>query len=1591
MAEFIGNIEIPEIPADGEFPLVSQYPWGRAQQPRVEIHRMGPEAIKGKSEQRFLIGAGPRRFHVVLDELTPERRQQLADFWLVNKGAYGAFTYHAPTDDGTDVEDVIVRFEEPTLELEYFLSCICRTGLWLAEVVTEGPTYALDATVTRFVSDAMERALAEQVQELFPLVKIQPLREGYPAIYLSDRRVTVGEQLYQPRILDWRISQSVNGEADEARFELGNADRVFTELRNDVDLLWADIEFSLFHVNTLTKVDLWKGIIADWANSAKPVVSVRATDWLSELRLSYPPRKGSRTCWRDYDNPDSGCPWADESGETFTERTFNDGKNTGGVIRTRTYTFTPSTETCDKGFLTPNGCAAHGMEQFFGGLFVQPQTVITKDNAQSGLFKRNRPALTSASMVNDSVYGQVIPEFWGRIVNADKAVGFPIKAILTEGRDELDFYAAVGILSAGPVAEFAEPRATSFFRADGSEALPTTPHTLDGQPHHGWIKDRNVPGKSLYGLRCGSVTGHVGCHGGDPLTGSERIGGVILDTNADGDENNISLGEGGEGVQVYRPSKASGIAFIEIRREDEKGLQPSSLADHQMIGALRQGMGGWRWGESGREWEAGMYNPIWIAVNVILRARNLHQADAETQEALIDVEAAKFAANICDEQAVKLVGGEGMEIQYTFTGLIAEEKPLRDWIREILSSCLGYYTFSFGRIKFGLRENSGAAAAFNDGNVIWGSAEYSKSKPGFNKISATFADEEYNFAGNTIEVYDMDHALELGRGGAPVYWSTRIALTGVSTKSQCARLITTALREELGGVRAETRAYAHHVGLQTTVLALNVDPGMICSLNQADAPNRPANLPNGEEEIAAANHIEFRVQGWDLTPDFKVTLRGKSTHGEMYDLVVGPKPVDVTADPIPGEDLRPTNWRFHAATDGDGKLRLDRFSVGRGGDGVTVGYFELYHVDEATNRYGTIVGDLEIFNADVEAQSGNAGDGVVGSITLGIRAKVGVYTLTANSDGDFEIVDPDDDLIGVAVVGEEFSAQGVTLTITAGGTPFDAGDVFLMEVTSADEFVYSGLAPVEGEWLQADRELMKVKKVIPASIANFGTVQVERGVLGTAAATHRRVNTAITDIDPDFPNRIYVGTGLDLRPGAAIVLNDTVVEPFDQSQVNFYDENTGELITNLPLPRADVADAIYQDVRLWRVKLANENIRFAPRFFRSAQRARFVHPVSLPSAGVVLIRGQLDTSRGLKSPVVSLWPNSQSEMIAMRADFTPWPHRIRTFGGQPHQYRLPDIPAGDSVDFNEGVLAERQPWREAYAERVADESADPLPTPAGVSAVVPTVLVSQGIIRLSGTVDGRAVFVLSVGGANNATYPAWLGFEHEGVTTTAEAAESIAAWLNADDAFASHFKAEASGNDVLIYDRIGIGGTLITETSGDLVATTGGLFSQMGILTGRRYAVAFSGSGYRSELSPLSASTGPTGDASRIEVSGLPISGDGRVTTVELYALPDGAESGSLYAIAGVANGEQAAVDEVAESDLTSGNPYGGAMQPEASGALLITMNRCGAWFDLYIPRDKSRSNIAHGFAVDPVEEGDSITTDVSNDGGVADAVVMLR
>jgi hypothetical protein len=864
LPDFLGNVPVPEIAPNGVFPLVPDFPLEVRRDHEVVVHQFS--SGNTKIEQRLLLGTGARRFTIRKHWLRDSERIALRNFWESKYGPFGAFTYNAPNDNGVGTTPIICRFANEPLSWEMVADWACSLGITLIEIPTDTPSYPLNQTVNRFPPAALQAALLSQVQEIIPLVRIQPLEPGYPAIYVSDRRCTIGGQLYQARLLEFDgISQSIGNESDEAQFTFGNADRVMRDLSNDVDLFRAEIAFSLFHVGAGIKLDLWKGNIVNWSCDSGPEFRVTAADGLYELNLPYPTRKISRTCWKQFKGP--ACPYS--------------GPDTS----------------CDKGFDTLNGCRTHGMDDYFGGIIAKPQGVRIKDNS-TGVWGFGRSTLTSVSLVADSIYDQVLPEIY-----TDSPM--PVNAKIASGRDESDFYSAVGIVGEGPLGAYGAG------------------HKLDGQYHHGY------PG----------VLGLLENLGPDP-----NLTPFGFDTDAPG-----------------ITERAAGTAFVMIRRSDAKGLQLSRLSEHAMEVIVAQGLGGWTWtGPGDRAWQPAVTNPIWIAVNMLLRARGIRMgANATSQqldfaENLFDVEAAIAAAEVCNEQVTKLVGS-GTETQFKFRGVLQEEKPLRDWLQEVLMNCLGYYTFANGKLKLGVRVNSSAVEAFTEGNILFRSLQLAPLKPSFNHLTANFADEDFEFVANSISLYDIDHATLIGGGAGPLFFKSTVNLSGTASKSQAARVITVRLREELGGITPEEWKKARQISFRTTVLALSTEPGMVCSLTHPDMPG---------------GHSEFRVTGWRLNKDYSIDIEGRTVTDSMYDLVSGPKPADVVPEP-PAEEVLIDTGVPGVLTGipllGDyGTFAIDDMTVApdASGNANIVGAHEitlaLYYVDElTTDLWASIDSDLD--------------------------------------------------------------------------------------------------------------------------------------------------------------------------------------------------------------------------------------------------------------------------------------------------------------------------------------------------------------------------------------------------------------------------------------------------------------------------------------------------------------------------------------------------------------------------------------------------------------------------------------------------------
>jgi hypothetical protein len=823
MGDMLGPVPVPDPPLISQFPLTGDYGTGADLTPPIAIHVFDQPGLR--TEQRYMLGSGARRFRIQKDHLACGDYDALKTHWLQAQGQYAYFPYRHPKPDGT-FEIVNARYENPNLALDHLVGLICSNpGLTLLEVPTTTPSYTATTVVSRFPDSALTSALLSQVQQFIPLITIQP--RAYKAsdgttvtplpAFLANQRCNVtrpgqAAQLYLPRLLQWGgISQTIGEASDSASFTLGNADDVFTSWANQVSLYQAAISFSLFHVNTNYLIDLWAGFARPWTMTTDGKFELPATDGVFELTLGYPTRQLARTCWKVYRG--RFCPASSSNG-------FAD---------------------CPKSY---EACVARGVPKSFGGVVSNPQTVQILDNS-TGVWGFGRSWMQSVSIAEDTIYQRPVQEVYTDIPMV-------VTCDVAEGRDESEFYSALGIVGEGPLTSYD----TNLLQ-----------HHLDNQPPH------------------------------DPLHGGGWRPVLGNDPAADSDFFGLSAAPW-TGVP-YNSTYAAGLAFAEIRRTDEAGLQLSAITDRVMTVSVTGGIAGWTWTAPGnRVYTPSLSNPIWVAINIYLRARGLRLGQsnaslipAATMEQYFDVNQAIQMAALCELSVPKLVG-TGNERQYPFRGVLKERKPLRDWLQEVMNCCLGFFTFVNGKLWVGIRNDSSVHAgnAFTRANILYQSLQAAPVSPQFNWLVGEFGDEEFLFALNSVTVYDMDQAVAAGSIDSPEYHLSTMNFVGVSNKSQCARIITTRLREELGGVGPDEQRNARNCSFRTTLLALQTMVGDVVSLDHS-------RLPTGRSE--------GRVQKWILNPDFSIDIQTTATTDSMYAVDAGPKPDDVPALPVPPDVLVP--------------------------------------------------------------------------------------------------------------------------------------------------------------------------------------------------------------------------------------------------------------------------------------------------------------------------------------------------------------------------------------------------------------------------------------------------------------------------------------------------------------------------------------------------------------------------------------------------------------------------------------------------------------------------------------------------------------
>ena len=111
--------------------------------------------------------------------------------------------------------------------------------------------------------------------------------------------------------------------------------------------------------------------------------------------------------------------------------------------------------------------------------------------------------------------------------------------------------------------------------------------------------------------------------------------------------------------------------------------------------------------------------------------------------------------------------------------------------------------------------------------------------------------------------------------------------------------------------------------------------------------------------------------------------------------------------------------------------------------------------------HGVVAGATFAATGVAAALGTNTGNGTFGTITVSAGAMAGAYAVEFDDATHYVVNSPDGALVGHGTTGVAFSAGGLAFTITAGGTPFVAGDSFTVTVTYTANVAFVGLAVLD--------------------------------------------------------------------------------------------------------------------------------------------------------------------------------------------------------------------------------------------------------------------------------------------------------------------------------------------------------------------------------------------------------------------------------------------------------------------------------------------------------------------------------------------------
>lgn len=788
MPDLLGNlISIADPTISGVFPLPADFDVERSSGAEYVVHKIGL-----KKEQRILKRKGGNRWKVTNRFTKQSQLETLYTFFDAHRSPQQLFYFYDPFESGGAIDltgasvtgRYIVRFATTDLPVNYLLDGVAQVDVELVEVNTATTAVLVGVNWqyrnwrrTNSVETFTQAAITDDYAVVH-LAMVTPINAADEPIRVSDRRTqmvqnfnfgapTVRTGIYVPRLLAWDLEQEIDS-SDQASFVFDDADGVWSAYCKQVDLDRAEVDFTVApyipggpaHAEL---IQLWRGYVVDWEwNQKDGTFTLQCAGGINALQQQFPLRTISTTCQVLRFNDGVDCPYS--------------AQGSGG-----------DANSCDKSLDGANGCAAHGMTNYFQGVVIKPQAVSGKLNntGVAGFFKKG---YTTTSTPLKTVYGKTLPVIYGlgrQIVEAD----------IFETRDESEFFVASGLLSEGPLGSIGQV-------------------LLDGMTQHYGYQ----PVKAL-----GALAQNIGTII-DPAFRSSRAAFVSIRRT--------------DTVGLQNPNEPHSI-LVEILN----GVKVMTF--WWWTGPFTLG------GESDSSNPVEIAVDIALRAVGLRYALDVNSYSNKVKDYLLNLDSYTEARLWCAQQVPVLVGsGTEARFEYRGVlrepkpALDHMREVLGNAPIDLVWS---FGQISPKVRKDDITTPPTYQVTFEEAqNIIDGSFRSQRLKPKFNHLTLLYSDIDYDFAERDINVHSeahmqrMSYLSNLSTPRKPLPLKAQRTLSGGFRASQVMRLATQLLYEELGGVTDAEQLKARTVSLSAPLVGLAVEVGDVSRVIHSELPDGQA-------------------------------------------------------------------------------------------------------------------------------------------------------------------------------------------------------------------------------------------------------------------------------------------------------------------------------------------------------------------------------------------------------------------------------------------------------------------------------------------------------------------------------------------------------------------------------------------------------------------------------------------------------------------------------------------------------------------------------------------------------------------------------